>query len=62
MGGIGAAAIFTRQASASVSLAPTAIRIFYLFPSRPITALNTGRGSFLIQALGRNYRMFLGRN
>ena len=45
MGGIGAAAIFPRQANMSVSLAHTAIRIFHLFPSRPITALNSGRVS-----------------
>jgi len=54
MGGIRAAAIFTRQASMSVSLAHLAIRIFYLFSSRPITALNTGRVSFLIQAFNPN--------
>jgi len=48
MGGIGAADIFTRQANMFVSLAHTAIRILYLFPSRPITALNTGRVSFLV--------------
>jgi len=44
MGGVGAADIFPRQAnmSLSLSLAHTAIRIFYLFPSPPITALNTG--------------------
>ena len=45
MGGIGAADIFPRQANMSVSLAHTAIRIFHLFPLRPITALNTGRVS-----------------
>jgi len=45
MGGIGAADIFPRQANMSVSLAHTAILIFYLFPSLPITALNTGRVS-----------------
>ena len=45
MGGIGAADIFPRQANMSVSLAHTAIRIFHLFPSRPITALSTGRVS-----------------
>jgi len=45
MGGMGAADIFPRQANMSVSLAQTAIRIFHLFPSRPITALNTGRVS-----------------
>jgi len=45
MGGIGAADIFPRQANMSVSLARTAIRIFHLLPSRPITALNTGRVS-----------------
>ena len=45
MGGLGAADIFPRQANMSVSLAHTAIRIFHLFPSRPITALNTGRVS-----------------
>ena len=46
MGGIGAADIFPRQANMSVPLAHTAIRIFHLFPSRPITALNTGRVSW----------------
>ena len=45
MGGMGAADIFPRQANMSVSLAHTAIRIFHLFPSRPIAALNTGRVS-----------------
>jgi len=45
MGGIGAADIFPCQANMSVSLAHTAIRISHLFPSRPITALNTGRVS-----------------
>ena len=45
MGGMGAADIFPRQANMSVSLAHTAIRIFHLFPSRPITALNTRRVS-----------------
>jgi len=45
MGGIGAADIFPRQANIFVSLARMAIRIFDLFPSRPITALNTGRVS-----------------
>jgi len=45
MGGIGAADIFPRQANMSVSLAHTATRIFHLFLSRPITALNTGRVS-----------------
>jgi len=42
-GGIGTAAIF--YASISVSLAHTAIRIFYLFLSPPIRALNTIRVS-----------------
>ena len=45
MGGIGAADIFPRQANMSVSFARTAIRIFHLFSSRLITALNTGRVS-----------------
>jgi len=49
MGGIGAADIFPRQANMSVSLAHTAVRIYHLFPSRPITALNTGRVSLTIQ-------------
>jgi len=52
MGGIRAADIFPRQANMSVSLAHTAIRIFYLFPSRPITALNTGRVSLTNTGLG----------
>ena len=45
MGSVGEADIFPRQAILSVSLAYTEIRIFHLFPSRPITALNTGRVS-----------------
>ena len=45
MDGIGVADIFPRQANMSVSLAQTSIHIFSLFPSRPITALNTGRVS-----------------
>jgi len=53
MGGIGAADIFPRQANMSVSLAHTAIRIFHLFPSRPITALNTGRVSLTNTGLYR---------
>ena len=58
MGGIGAADIFPRQANMSVSLAHTAIRIFHLFPSRPITALNTGRVSLTkYRPLGKTDRV-----
>jgi len=44
-GVIGTAVIFSIQASMSVSLAFTAIRIFCLFLSPPIRALNTIRVS-----------------
>jgi len=61
MGGRGAADIFPRQANMSVSLAHTAIRIFHLFPSRPITALNTGRvsltKSFNLEVASPDYRV-----
>jgi len=49
MGDVGVADIFPRQANMSVSHAQHSdsylIRIFNFFPSRPITALNTGRVS-----------------
>ena len=44
-GGVGTAAIFSVQASISVSLAHMAIPIFYLFLSPPIRALNNIRVS-----------------
>jgi len=44
-GGIGTAANFSMQANISVSLAHTAISIFYLFLTPPIRALNTIRVS-----------------
>jgi len=54
-GGIGTAAIFSIQASISVSLAHTAIRTSYLFLSPPIRALKTIRvsltGSRTLQSL-----------
>jgi len=46
----------------SVFLAHTAIRIFYLFPSGPITALDTGRVSFVIQAFNLQQSWFVGRD
>jgi len=57
-GDIGTAAIFSMQTSISISLAHTAIRIFYLFLSLPIRALNTIRVSLggyraLSMALGQ---------
>jgi len=48
MGGIGAAAIFTMQASMSVSLARTAIRVFSLFLSLTNQSAKLGLRLFLI--------------
>jgi len=48
MGGVGAAAIFSMQATMSVSLAHTASRIFSIF-RRPMTVLTLACASLPIQ-------------